>query len=165
MIKIEKKFATEWDFFRHAEFKLLNDGRMSVKVDQNSGYLKHYAPGQRNHGIFKDEMLFLAKVIGLEFDPSTDFDREIIFTSACSKELKNIGLHLNLDYIMKLLKQKNYFSLFRQAYEFHGQEHENEFSSKLPVEIGEIIFKELASPELDKDDVKEVYNQAWANRL
>lgn len=155
---------TEWDFFRHAEFKLLNDGRMSVNVDQNLGYLTHYAPGKRNHGIFKDEMIFLAKIIGLEFDPSTDFEKEIIFTHACSSELKNIGLHLNLNYVMKLLQQKNHFSLFRQAYAFYGEDG-NEFSNKLPVEIGEMIFKELAGPGLDNDDVREVYNQAWSNRL
>lgn len=137
---------------------------MSVNVDQNLGYLNHYAPGKRNHSIFKDEMTFLAKIIGLEFDPHTDFDKEIIFTPACSNELKNVGLHLNIDYIMKLLGQKNRFSLFRQAYQFYGQ-HGSEFSNKLPVEIGKMIFQELASPELDKDDVQEVCSQAWNNRL
>lgn len=60
---------TEWDFFRTADFTLLGDGRLSINVSTNPAYLKHYAPGKRNEGLFKDEMIFLAKVIMFEILP------------------------------------------------------------------------------------------------
>ena len=165
----DKKFYhfyyTEWFFIRDAEFKLLNDGRISIDVTQNTSYLDTYAPGCSLYGKLKDEMLFLAKIIGLEFDPETDFDKEIIFTPACSKELKNKGLHLNPSYMAKLMQQKNdSFSFFRQAYEFHGEEHESIFARKLPLEIAEMIFYQV-SPELDNDGQKVACDQARNFRL
>ena len=155
---------TEWDFLRAADFTLLKDGRLSINLSTNASYLKYYAPGQENAAIFKDEMIFLAKVADLKFDADSNFEKELIFTPACSMELKNQGLHLNLAYMKKLLRQKNYFSLFRQAYEFHEKEHENNFFSNVPVEIGEQIFYAI-NPEIDNKDIKESCNQAWTNRL
>lgn len=158
---------TEWDFFRDAEFNLLDDGRLSIDVQNNPTYIKLYATDEALKEQFKNEMIHVAKVAGLEFDPATNFEKQLIFTPACSMKLKNQGLHLNLSYMKKLLQQKIYFGLFRQAYAFQNEQNEegmSELSASLPVEIGEQIFSAI-TPELDNDDINESYHQAWKMRL
>ncbi len=151
----------ERDFLRAAEFTLLRDGRLSIEV---STYWEHYVPRKGNADLFQDKIIFFSKIIGLEFDVDTDFKKQIILTPNCSKELKNQGLHLNVTYMKKLLRQKCYFSLFRQAYEAYGEEHESNFSSALPIEIGEQIFDAI-SPELESKDRSESSNQVWTSRI
>lgn len=106
---------TEWDLLSSAEFRLRNDGRMSILLANNHGYKRTYAPGARLHDIIEAEFTCLGKIIGLEFAPDTNFHREMIFTPECTEQLKARGLHHTVDYVKQLLKVQNVNDLFRQG--------------------------------------------------
>ncbi len=151
----------EWDFLREANFNVLEDGRISIDVTQNEIYLRLYAPGKKHFSIFKDEMLHLAKLLNLEFDIDTDFEKTIIFTRHCSRQLKELGLHLNTSYIKKLLIQKNHISIFSQAYKHPDN---NLIAKHLPMEIAEAILRKV-EPGLDGNDLHDVFDAVFANRI
>jgi len=105
---------TEWQLLRDAQFTIRPDGKVGIQVANNKGYLEHYAPGCRNHDILEREMRYLGKVIGLEFEPETDFHKEIIFNDVTSQRLIASGIHLNSDCLKNMLQPKSVGLFFKQ---------------------------------------------------
>lgn len=107
---------TEYSLLMTSEFMLREDGRMSL-IPGGAGYV-HYDRGSNTHDTFddddndmldeviidlnprnnkdilKEEMIFLAKTLGLEFAEGCDFHKEMIFTAESTLKLKAMGMHL-----------------------------------------------------------------------
>lgn len=97
---------TEFQVLFHADFNLHEDGKIGIKVANNPGYLKWYAPGRKNHDILEAEMRHLIHALGLDFAAGCDFHQEIVFDEASSLKLKALGMHLNETYLrQKLINQ------------------------------------------------------------
>lgn len=98
---------TELQLLRIAKFDFRDDGRMSIKLNNNSVYQKIYAEAKSHIGILEDEMRFLGNIIGLEFSPDSKFDSEIIFTPACTQSLIKKGLGYDAQHSQELIPSKD----------------------------------------------------------
>ena len=94
---------TEFSVLLHADFCIRDDGRMSIELQNNAGYQKHYGKNARLHGKCEQEFRFLANVLGLEFAAETNFHQEMIFTPESTLKLKALGLHINTTNLMRQL--------------------------------------------------------------
>lgn len=139
---------TEIDLMNRAVFHIRKDGLVGVNWQDNPGYQKNYAVGERNHNILEKELTHLAPLLNLEFMPGINFHEGLVFNSACSKRLIAQGLHLNLQYVKNYFSAKNayqtVYSFFRSKYAadnmWHGLPDDvlNEISS---VHCGDKIKK------------------------
>jgi hypothetical protein len=102
---------TEWSVLKHAQFNLRPDGKLGITLADNAGYQEYYAQGRRLNPIMEKEMRYLGSVIGLEFDITTDFHKELVFTTACSQRLLATGMNLNADNLKQLI-QPQFKSVF-----------------------------------------------------
>lgn len=126
---------TEYELLQHAIFCIRPDGLISISnLMENAGYKKTYAPGKWNHDILKDEMIFLGKVLGLEFEPNCDFHQEMIFTKESSQKLIAQGLHFNITYVKNLLQLQNNYTFFARHI------------PHLPHDISKVIAHEVSIP-------------------
>jgi hypothetical protein len=156
---------TEWSVLQNAIFYIRPDMRMGIKLADNAGYKKNYAPGRYNHAIMEAEFLVLANVLGLEFAKDTNFHAELIFTPASTEKLIAANLHLDKNYFAKLLQAKNRHSVFRQGYADLG-------FFKIPRDLVDMITQ-LSHPEkhtgLRPADLIAARNIGWtgsyANKL
>lgn len=120
-------------FTEQSTFLLREDGRIGIfGISNNPIYKVRYAPGRMHEEFFEQDMRELAKILNLEYDPESDFQKKIIFTEESSTRLKHMGLHLNLNYIKQLLFQKNRLRFFMSAVDDPAQ-------LSLPPEVKQLI--------------------------
>lgn len=106
---------TELNVLTGAIFSVRADGRVGIQMEHNVGYQRHYARGKSNHRIMKDEFKHLFNILELEYERDCDFHKEIVFTRDCSQRLLAMGVHIDANYVKKLLAVKNNIGFFAQA--------------------------------------------------
>lgn len=110
----------DWDdfyskVFSSATFNIRSDGRMSFNIDTNPCYLATYKDGDPSSTLLKIDFHLLAERLGMEFDKDSNYLGEIIFSAESSQKLISAGLHYNLDYVKKIIRERWTASLFAQA--------------------------------------------------
>lgn len=99
--------SDEIQFMLKANFYIRSDQRVGINVVANPRY-QSYALTPAMKDLFAKKLEFLVSILGLEYDKiKTDFNKEIIFTESCSRDLVDKGLHRNLEYLKTLLTVKN----------------------------------------------------------
>lgn len=90
---------TELELILDADIVMRQDGRLSIDLQNNKAYQKHYAVGKPNHGgLLREELAFLGNILDFRFSDDTDYDRELIFTPESTALLlkRNIALDYQL---------------------------------------------------------------------
>lgn len=123
-------------FIRYADFHQRDDGRISiVNISRNKEYLRW------THSNLNETLTHWGKVMKLEFDHIDS--TEAIFSTKSSNELRLHGLHYTENYIKRLLKIQNQYSIFSPALRNDKDTH------PMPHEIDRNIFRHLADKRMD----------------
>lgn len=131
--------SPEWSVLKAANFYIRPDEKVGIKLGQNAGYLAYYAEDKPHHDVAESELRFFGDLVGLQFDPASNFHQELIFTEACSYRLKSEGFHLTPHYIKKLQSMVNYASLFKRVVqEFSGGAY-----AAFPLDLYGIISRHI----------------------
>ena len=131
---------TEWAVIKDVESKMTESRKLEwVNFSNNPGYQKYYAPGTHNHTIFKEEMTFLATVLGLQIEEGCDFHKAITFTKKSSDKLLALGFGFDKNYIQVIKREiykDNFVSFFAR--------------SQMDKETNQIHIKSLPDEMLDE---------------
>ncbi len=103
---------TEVNLLNEATFSIREDGKIGIQWGNSRSYEKLYAPGCRLHNALKTELSKLFEALDLEIEPGCSFDKEIILTRECSKQVMLMGLHLTPDLELPALAPSRAIGLF-----------------------------------------------------
>ncbi|AUH73820.1 hypothetical protein [Legionella sainthelensi] len=83
---------TEIEFLKYlANCLIIKGNKICINnLNENPAYRKFYAFGCKNYDAFEQEMRFIGRYMGLEFE-DCDFHKEIVLTQKCSDFLKEKG--------------------------------------------------------------------------
>lgn len=139
---------SELELLAECEYVLQSDGRICAVISETTVFAQLYAKGKKYHNQLQKELEHLASTLGLEFSSDTDFYHKLIFTPASSKQLMDIGLHLNVAYMKKYIFCKNsYQTLFGKSGFGVGkfQELPFELIDKISIDVADNAFEKLNS--------------------
>jgi hypothetical protein len=152
---------TEWSLLRDADFRVRSDGRMSICLTTIPQFNSSYAPGRRNHKIFRDEFDFLGNIINLKIADDSDISKELIFTPECTGYLVSLGLHHDKHYVAALIY------LWRLVKIFKDGQAENKFH-RLPRDVIFMILEfvvngveEIKKLKFYKSEVLSIRDSMW----
>lgn len=143
---------TEWDFFRDTNFVLDKNGDMytdiSLETNPDSGYSQHYAINKNQHGNFATDLKTIAPHIDLSFREMVEWHNKIVFTPECAQRLFDMKLHFDINNVKKLLKARNNYRFFQQAYQ-----EGTKFKENLLEEVVKLICTLAYGPLLAPEDL------------
>ena len=156
-----KKYSdnySEYKLLKSGDFRIREDGRMSLLLINNPEYKRLYAPGKKLQNTLEREMRHLGGFIFLEFAEDSDFDKEIIFTPTCTAYLKELGLHLSKEYISSLLYSRNISGFFRNT------QPADKNALDLHEEILAMIGEKVTDYPLNRGDLLPLVDKMVANK-
>jgi len=129
---------TEWYFLRDAKFTVTPHAQLFIDVSKDnnpqSGYSRFYAYNRKAHDRFENELRAFTSLTELSFEDDINYHHQLIFTANCSQNLIEMGLHLDVDNIKKLVLARNGYRFFQEA------SQSGVFNERFSTDIIRMIF-------------------------